>query len=128
MKLVNVFGDMFEVFFVVFYEESGLKKVVDDVKDLIKDMFGSSAAFGSYDRSFFFIDDRKYLLRKYVEVKNWMVEMEIIVLEEFLKIFDIIYLFEYLMYIIWMLLRDDVSFLGGENLFEKVLNDFVDDL
>jgi len=127
-KLVNAFGDMFEALFAALYEESGLKKVVDDVKDLTKDMFGSSAALGSYDRPSFSTDDRKHLLRKYVEVKNRMAETETIVLEELLKISDTIHSPEYLTHTTRTPSRDDVPSLGGENLFEKVLNDFADDL
>lgn len=127
-KLAKAFGDMFEALFAALYDASGLKKVVDDVKSLTKDIFGSSAALGSYDRPSFSADDRKLLLRKYVEVKNRMTEMETIVLEELLKISDNIHSPEYLTHATRTPSRDDVPSLGGENLFEKVLNDFADDL
>ena len=54
--------------------------------------------------------------------------METIVLEELLKISDNIHSPEYLTHATRTPSRDDVPSLGGENLFEKVLNDFADDL
>ena len=117
-RLVSAFGDMFEAFFTALYEESGLDDIVDDIKKL-----GNGKFFSGRRRRLLSEDDAKTLMRAHEDIKTRLSRAEGFVLKELVRLSDRVHRHPF-----EVMTPRDVSRLGGKNAFEKVFDDFADDM
>jgi len=113
--MVNAFAKMFDAFFDALYEESGLKDIVDQVKEL-----GSGKFFTG--RRLLTARDEQYVAIKHAELKERLAVAEAKVLVELLSLSERIHSPAF-----FALQPNPVASLGA-SAFEEVFIDFADDM
>ena len=113
--MLNAFAKMFDAFFDALYEESGLKDIVDDVKEL-----GSGKFFTG--RRLLTARDEQYVATKHAELKGRLAAAETKVLVELLSLSERIHSPAF-----FASQPNPVASLGA-SAFEEVFIDFADDM
>jgi hypothetical protein len=113
--MLNAFAKMFDAFFDALYEESGLKDIVDEVKEL-----GSGKFFTG--RRLLTARDEQYVATKHAELKGRLAAAETKVLVELLSLSERIHSPAF-----FASQPNPVASLGA-SAFEEVFIDFADDM